>query len=97
MGLIDIDYRDTLRKADQLERLASELRGISTRELQNLRSGVGRSWWGSSAEMYKKRSVTLSRQIESQARDMQRMANSLRQSAERYRRLEILSKTIFGG
>jgi len=97
MALIDIDYRDTLRKAEQLERLASELRSISTRDLQDLRSGVGRTWRGSAAELYKKRSRTFSRQIESQAKELQRMARSLRQSAERYRRLEILAKGIFGG
>lgn len=96
MALIDIDYQDTLRKANRLEALANDLRGISTRNLQDLQAGVGRSWRGSAAELYKKRTRTFSNQIEAQARELQRMARSLRASAERYRRLENLANSIFG-
>lgn len=96
MALIDIDYQDTLRKADRLETLANDLRNISTRNLQDLQSGVGRTWRGSAAELYKRRTQTFSRQIESQAKELQSMARSLRASAERYRRLEEMANSIFG-
>lgn len=96
MGFIDIDYRDTLKKANQLEALAMELRSIAARDLQNVQSGVGRTWRGSAAELYKKRAQTLSRQAEAQARDLQSLARGLRQAAERYRRLEAAANAIFG-
>lgn len=95
MAQIEIDYQDTIRKASRLETLARELRTVGTKDLQNLQSGVGRSWCGSAAEMYKKRTSTFSRQVESQARQLESMARSLRQSAERYRRLEELANSIF--
>lgn len=96
MALIDIDYQDTLKKADRLEALASNLRSISTRNLQDLQAGVGRTWRGSAAELYRKRTQTFSRQVESQAKELQNMARSLRAAAERYRRLEELANSIFG-
>lgn len=96
MSLIDIDYQDTLRKADQLERLAEELRQVSAHDLQDLQSGVGRTWRGSSAELYRKRMQTLQRQVDAQARDLKSTASRLRQAAEHYRRLELMANSIFG-
>ena len=42
MAFIEIDYRDTLRKANELDGLARELRSIASRDLQDLQSGIGR-------------------------------------------------------
>ena len=97
MGLIDIDYRDTLKKADRLEALAQEIRSVAVRDLPDLQSGVGRNWKGSAAELYRKRNQALARQAEAQARDLQRTARNLRAAAERYRRLEAAANAIFGG
>ncbi len=97
MGLINIDYWDTLKKADQLDALANELRAVAARDLQNLQSGVGKSWKGSSAELYKKRTQSFSRQVEAQAKELQNVAGSLRAAAEFYRRVEAASHALFGG
>lgn len=97
MAFIDIDYQDTLQKAAQLENLAAELRRVSTRDLLELQSCVGRTWRGSSAELYKKKAKVLSQQVNAQANDLQKLANSLRQAAERYRFLEQMAHNIFGG
>lgn len=96
MTSIEIDYRDTIKKADHLEALAKELRKVASRDLQELQSGMGRSWRGSAAEMYKKRTTTFSRLIESRAKELEGLAQSLRQSAERYHWLEMTAQNIFG-
>ncbi len=96
MALIDIDYQDTLKKADRLESLANDLQSISTRNLQDLQASMSRTWRGSASELCKKRTQTFSRQIEAQAKELQNMARSLRASADRYRRLEALANSIFG-
>lgn len=96
MSVVEIDYRDTLKKADQLEELARELRTIASRDLQDLQSGVSRAWKGSSAERYKKHAQTLSRQVEAQAKNLQNAAKGLRRTAERYRFLESGANRFFG-
>lgn len=96
MAFIEIDYRDTLRKANELDRLARELRSIASRDLQDLQSGIGRSWRGTPAQQYQKRARTLSQKTLSQAKDLEKMARSLRAAAERYRMLELAAHTIFG-
>lgn len=95
MAFIDIDYQDTLQKAAQLENLAAELRRVSTHDLAELQSC--RNWRGSAAEVYKKKTKILSQQVNAQANDLQKLASSLRQAAERYRWLEQVSHSIFGG
>ena len=58
MALIDIDYQDTLKKADRLESLANDLQSISTRNLQDLQASMSRTWRGSASELCKKRTQT---------------------------------------
>lgn len=97
MGLIDIDYRDTLKKADRLEALAQEIRTVATRDFPELQSGGSRNWQGSAAELYRKRNQALARQVEAQSKTLQRTARNLRVAAERYHRLELAANAIFGG
>jgi len=96
MAFIEADYRDMLRQAGRLDDLARKLRTTASRDLQELQAGVGRQWRGSAAVLYKKRTTTLIRQAEQQARDLQKMASSLRTAAERYQRIEQAAKILFG-
>lgn len=97
MAFIEIDYWDTIKKADQLEELARDLRNIAAGDLSRIQSGVSRNWQGSAAQLYQKRTRTFSSQVEGQARQLQALARELRQAAERYRRLEQLASGLFGG
>lgn len=97
MAWIDVDYRNMLRKADQLESLARDLQNISSRDLQNVQSGVNQCWQGSASELYKKKLRTFSRQVDSHARTLLDLAGNLRRAAERYERLERIGNSIFGG
>lgn len=96
MSVIEIDYQDTLKKVEQLEALAGELKKVSSDNLRNLQSGVDQGWKGSSAELYKKRMKALSELIDARAGDLQNTANGLRKAAEHYHRLETIAGTIFG-
>lgn len=96
MSSIEIDYRDTLKKAEQLDSLSRELRAIASRDLSDLQSGVNQAWQGSCAELYKKRVRELAQQVEAQARTFQSIAGGLRRTAERYRILESTANGIFG-
>ena len=95
MAAIEINYQDVMKKAERLEALAADLRRLSANDLQELLAGVGHGWNGSAAELYKKRTRTMSHQIEGRAKELESMAKNLQRAAERYRRLEVLANTIF--
>ena len=97
MAWIEIDYRNMLGKADQLENLARDLKKISSQDLQNVQSGVNQCWHGSASEMYKKKLGTYSRQVDSHAQTLLDLARALRGAAERYQDLERIANSIFGG
>lgn len=97
MALIEIDYRDAMKKADRLDELAQELRNLAAQDLQSIQSGVSRGWKGSASELYQKRLKSYKQQVEAHAKDCQALAASLRNAAKRYQQLEALANSIFGG
>lgn len=97
MSSIDINYHDMIKKAERLESLAGDLRLIVSNNLNDMRSGANQNWKGSSAELCKKRMQQLSHRIDGQAKSLQSAASELRAAAERYRRLESIANSIFGG
>lgn len=97
MAFIEIDYADTIRKADRLEELAVKLNNIAAAKMAELQSGMNRNWKGSASAIYQKKTNTLIQQITSQAKSLKSAAKSIRKSAEDYRRLEQLANTLFGG
>lgn len=96
MTLIEVDYRDTIKKADRLEELSAQLNKIATEKLADLKSGMGRNWKGSSSELFQKKTKTLIWQLTSQANNLRAAARDIRKAAENYRRLEQSANLIFG-
>lgn len=97
MPFLNIDYRDTLRKADELADLASEIRSIAQSDLPQLQSAAERSWRGSASEIYQKKVCTFSNQTRGQAKELQDLARSLKGRAQYYQYLERLGLSLFGG
>lgn len=96
MALIEIDYVDTIRKAEELEQLARELKSISANGLEEIKSGIDAGWKGSASVLYKKKINELSHQLASQAEDLLKIAERLGKTAKRYQKLEQMAKNIFG-
>ena len=97
MSIINVNYKDMLKKADRFESLAGELKSIAANDLNDMQSGMNQGWKGSSAELCKKRMQQMSHRIEGQAQALQAAANVLRAAAEGYRILENITNGIFGG
>ena len=97
MAIIDIDWRDTIEKAKQLESLAGELQNVINNELLSIQDGAGSRWQGSAADLYRKKARTYVRQMQSEQKNLRSLANSLRKAAETYRDLERLGSSLFGG
>ena len=96
MGIIDIDWRDTINKAEQLESLAGDLQRVIDNELQRLQDAAGNRWQGAAAELYRKKARTFVQQMQSEQKELRNLALSLKKTAQVYRDLEKLGNTIFG-
>ena len=97
MALIDVDYQDTLRKAERLDELATKLDNIVMHDLESVYTGVNNSWHGTAADRYKSKERTYNGQIRARARRLRELARGLRQAAERYHRIEMAAKSLWGG
>ena len=84
--MITIGYRDTLKRAQELEQLATEMERKCAARIGRLRSGMNSSWTGDSAVFYQKSKARHG------AKDLRAAALALRIAAERYR---ILEEVIF--
>ena len=89
MGLhINVNYKDTLRKAQELEELADELEHKYAARLAGIRNSMGRDWKGDSAVFYGKKIGKLEDKVKSRSKQLRNAASALRIAAERYRILE---------
>ena len=94
-GSIFIDYRDTLRKADELESLASQ---IEDRVLDYMsRSGnvAQAAWTGSTAEMYQRKNMQIMDKLSGHAREMRSTADGIRKAANYYKWIEEQANAVF--
>lgn len=97
MALINIDYKDTMNKAEQLEAKAKELRKLANRNLESIQSTSRKNWTGSASKLYEKRLNTFSRQMLSQANTLERLAKELYAASRFYHTIETSAEQIFGG
>ena len=97
MALIDVDYRDVINKAERLDDAARELRCVAENEMRCVQSDARRNWSGSASELYQKRMGTYISRLAAQADDLQKLAKSLRKTAEKYEKIEKLAQTLFKG
>ena len=87
-NLIEIDWQDTLKKADRLEELAGQLEKVRDNQLQSVEAAGGSKWKGTPADLYRKRAKTFSRQIDAEVRTLKKTAGKLKSIAQIYQKLE---------
>ncbi|MBR2100379.1 MAG: hypothetical protein IJ927_03515 [Eubacterium sp.] len=92
MALININYREVIRKAEELESLAAEL-NRTCEGLQNLMSISYSNWTGDTANQYTNKIKGLYVKTKSQANSLSQTAGALRRKAEFYNMIE----SSFGG
>ena len=93
MGLINIDYNDTINKANQLEELADRMIRLCNNDLQSALKATNANWNGETSKMYIKRLTSLHDKSMSQARSLKNVAASMRRRAKTYQNIE----RTFGG
>lgn len=79
---IQLNYRKTLRQADELERMAVQLISLSEREGENAVQGIQNAWHGDNAAYYCRKGERLILRIKQHGETLKRTAQVLRRAAK---------------
>lgn len=91
---IDFNYERAVAQANELETKARELKKISSCDLSNSLKEIRGNWSGENAEKYLLKGAKLAEEIESTSTDLSKIADAVRQIADKVREAEELAKTI---
>lgn len=80
--MITMNYRKTLRQADQLETLAGQLEKEGTVHLEEALQVVRTNWKGENSAAYLAKGQSLQGKIETSAADLRRTAQTIRRMAK---------------
>lgn len=95
MAIIDLNYQDTINKADELGNLAAEIKGICSSNLGNINSSCSSIWKGDAGAAYQKKLRQIQSKIEKRAKSLETIANSMGGIARRLRQVEDYAKSYF--
>lgn len=95
MALIELNYQDTINKADELGSLASEIKGICTNNLSDINNSCSSIWKGDASISYQKKLGQIQSKIEKRAKSLENTANSLGGVARRLKQAEDYAKSLF--
>ena len=86
--LINVNYRDLMNKAGELEALADRLDRNYAARIRQMRAELNGCWTGDSAEFYKKKLDKLASITKNRSKELRNAAAALRISAQKYYLLE---------
>lgn len=78
---INMNFNKAKRQADELDRIASELRNLANSDLSETLSELSSGWTGDSANLFIGKGENLKSHILTTANQLQSAANALRQNA----------------
>lgn len=80
---IEMDFRQALRQADQVDAAANRLDSLSGREFRGSLDNLSAHWRGESASMYLAKGGRLQEQMDAAARELHAVAVDIRTLAKR--------------
>lgn len=83
LGQIQMDYRRALRKADELDDIAEDLKRLSERNLQSSLQNISVSWKSENASRYLEKGNKLGSNIIQTSRQIRQIASAVRNAARR--------------
>lgn len=95
MAFIDIDFGDTIGKAEQIKEKAEEINSISCANLGQDFDRLASAWKGDSGELYISKALKINRTIANKSDELKKTAEALKGKAERLRKVEELGVSIF--
>lgn len=79
---IKIDFIKARKQAEDLERIADQLRRVADRDIDDAMSGVSSGWKGDSADLFLKKGNKLRSDVMKTANQLDTAARTLRQTAQ---------------
>jgi uncharacterized protein YukE len=94
---INIYYDGIIDRAEEMNELAEKLFLMVNDNIGDCTNTVRRSWTGDSGELYAQKVNDTACRLRQRARDLQNVSVSLKESAERMRKADLLAISILGG
>lgn len=93
---ITMDYRETMRRAEELEQLARRIKRKANGEYREAQRALAGVWSGEAAEAYLKKTNRIRDKLLRNAEELDRTADVLKRAATRLYRAEMLCTALPG-
>lgn len=93
---ITMDYRETIRRAEELEQLARRIKRKANGEYREAQRALSGAWEGEAAEAYLKKTNRIREKLLRNAEELDRTADVLKRTAKRLYRAEMLCAALPG-
>ena len=93
--MIEINYQDTINKAEQLEDLAFDIKHICQSDIAGITDSCNAVWKGDASSDFQKKLGKLQSQIEKRSKNLESTAGALGKSARRLKQAEEYAKLLF--
>ncbi|MBS6395738.1 MAG: hypothetical protein KH452_01120 [Clostridiales bacterium] len=80
---IRFDFRQAIRRAEELEEIACDMRRLSNKEMEDSLQRLAGAWKGEAADLFLSRGLQLRENIKQSANDLDRAASAVRKAAKR--------------
>ena len=94
MGL-EINYRDTIRKAEQLQTLARDITGVCGSTIENIQSATCSAWVGDGGDKFRKKLNKSNVALSNKAKSLNKLASDLGKTARRFEMIEKAALSVF--
>lgn len=99
---ISLDFKQSIKRAEELENVASDMRKLANDELGNTLNELSAAWRGEAAGSFMNKGAILQEKINKSASNLQNIAATIRSVAKRtydaeMRALQIARERTYGG
>jgi len=95
MAEIKVDYQDTINKARELESISYSIKNVGSKDMSSINEYCSSAWKGDASDAYRKKMVKIQNKILKRGTDLRKTAQSLEDTATRYKRIEESAAAIF--
>ena len=94
---IELEYNRATGQAKELENIASEMRGLASNSLGAMTADLVSGWKGENASLYIQKGDERQEQMKQTATGIGKIAEAIREEAEKIKSLELSRLTEHGG
>ena len=94
---IELEYNRATGQAKELENIASEMRGLASNSLGAMTADLVSGWKGENASLYIQKVDERQEQMKQTATGIGKIAEAIREEAEKIKSLELSRLTAHGG